>query len=199
MLTKLLTPLLAGPISKLIRHGLALLTGWLATHGLEISEISTSSILAALLAWVALSVWSFLVKAPAGTETRGIILQAVSVLAANLVPLLAGVFSSHGFSGDSNSPEAILIWGLSWIVSALDRPDARPPTSPGLRATPVSLILLFFTLPVLLLSSGCAAAKAPQVSSSDWTLKVCIGIPIGKIFGKKPGNAQPDSKVLPDK
>ena len=192
LLSRVLGPLLAGPVSKVIRHGLGLVSGFFIARGLMEpgGVLTTESILALSFSWAALSAWSYFVKRAPSQGVKEVVAIIVGSLAVQAVSLIAGWAASRGFEGNVNDPEALLLWLSTFLFSVW---KLRDKATPLLRATPVdlgsvrSLLLWLMILPALSMV-GCASLHKPtaeELPGDGWTMRVCMDVPLGKLFGAK--------------
>jgi hypothetical protein len=160
--------------SKLIRHGLAMLGGYLATQGFTGDVNRPSDLALAALLFLSATIWSWLSRATVvrrlsaslspeqrrELEGRGRLI--LEVLAGQLIAALAGVLQANG-----ESTEALAVAGLNYVLSSIHRPGAAK--GAGKDRDPVMLMkaAALVLLPVMLVS--CMAASGND-QTGEWKL-----------------------------
>jgi len=185
-LTNTLAP--AHHVAKLIRHGLAMGGGYLATQGFSGDVNRPSDLMLALLLFVCATVWSWISQHAVARRLadsltpdqrreytgRGrLILEAI---AGQLVAAVAGSLQANG-----DSTEAMAIAGLNYVLSSINRPGI----SKEVGKEPVMLMKVMATLLLPVLLVGCVTAKGND-KTGDWAI-AAAGVDAEKLAATSKG------------
>lgn len=116
-----------------IRHSLAALGAFLASHGITIMDTnSTSAILVGVVMWLVSLAWSWQTKTRLDDTNSERILKLVGALVSQGLAALAGVMEQQGFTGNPDDAAAVTLFAanlgaakLGWHQKALGVPPAQ--------------------------------------------------------------------------
>lgn len=181
--------------TKLARHGAAYVASFLAVHHLASNgEHTVAAILASVLTTGIIVLASMFWKGQPGDDTKEKIGDLVGAIISNGLPAVLAWLNARGvtITGDMSLEQVILL-GLNYLESALNKPDATKTDAPKLNINGVKLLLFvcISTLAFITLVRHTIALKNLMVTTMCNTLCACtMSLPHGGTLSLTPTDAR---------
>jgi hypothetical protein len=117
-------------LTKLFRHGLAALAGYLGSKGFAPEGLLTGPLLGSLLCFGVSSLWSYVAQTDISATAGDAVRSMAASVAQQLVAALAGWIQAHGGGAEiAADPVALALFGANYAVSSIKR--VPPPGTVG--------------------------------------------------------------------